>query len=46
MTVLALLAVAALIATIVSAMGKCPLWVPVMFLCIIVFIQNASGIHL
>lgn len=34
-TVFLILAVAAFIATIVSAIGKCPLWVPVVLLCVI-----------
>lgn len=35
MTVFLFLAVAAAICTVVSAMGKCPLWVGVMLLCLI-----------
>ncbi len=35
LTVLTILAVAAFICTIVSAIGKCPVWVPVMLLCVI-----------
>lgn len=34
MSVLLFLYVAAFVATIVSALGKCPLWVPVVLLCI------------
>jgi hypothetical protein len=46
MTVLALLAIVAFICTIVAALGKCPLWIPVILLCIIVLMQNAGVIHL
>lgn len=35
LTVFVILAIAAFIGTILAAMGKCPLWVPVMFLAII-----------
>lgn len=35
LTVLAILAIAAFIGAILSAMGRCPLWAPVMFLAII-----------
>jgi hypothetical protein len=35
LTVLAVLVVAAFICTIVSAIGKCPLWVAVVLLCIV-----------
>jgi hypothetical protein len=34
-TVFLLLAVAAFVCTIVSALGKCPLWVAVLLLCVI-----------
>lgn len=34
MSVLLLIFLAAFVATIVSALGKCPLWVPVVLLCI------------
>lgn len=39
LTVSVILVLAALIAAIVSAMGKCPLWVSVILLCIIVALQ-------
>lgn len=35
LTVFIVIAVAAFISTIVSAMGKCPIWVPVLLLCLI-----------
>lgn len=35
MTVILILVVAALISAIVSAIGKCPLWVSVILLCIV-----------
>ena len=35
LTVLLVLVLAAFIATFLSAIGKCPLWVGVVFLCII-----------
>ena len=35
LTVFLLLAIAAFIAAVVSAMGKCPLWVSVVLLCLI-----------
>jgi len=35
LTVMIILAVAAFVATVVSAMGKCPLWIAVTLLCII-----------
>jgi hypothetical protein len=38
-TVLFILVVGALIAAIVAAMGKCPLWVSVILLCIVAAIQ-------
>lgn len=34
-TVLIILAITAFICTIVSAIGKCPVWVPVLVLCVI-----------
>lgn len=34
-TVIALLAIAAFIGIIISALGRCPLWVPCLFLAII-----------
>ena len=33
-SVTGLLIIAAFIGTIISALGRCPLWVPVLFLCI------------
>lgn len=39
-TVLLLLALAALICTIASALGKCPVWVPVLFLCVYALLQQ------
>jgi hypothetical protein len=35
LTVFVILAVTAFIATVVAAMGKCPLWVAVVILCVI-----------
>lgn len=35
MSVLGLLILVAFILTIVSAIGKCPLWIPVVLLCIV-----------
>lgn len=35
MTIIAILILCALIATIISALGKCPLWVPVFILCFV-----------
>lgn len=35
LTVFLLLAVAAFACTVASALGKCPVWVPVLFLCVI-----------
>jgi hypothetical protein len=35
LTVFLILALAAFIGAVVSAMGKCPLWVPVVLLCVI-----------
>lgn len=40
LTVFLLLAVAAFIATIVSAIGKCPLWVAVVLLCVIELLRS------
>jgi hypothetical protein len=40
LTVLVLIAVCAFIATIISAMGKCPLWVPVILLCLWVLLKS------
>lgn len=39
-TVLLLLILAAFIVTIVAAMGKCPLWVAVLLLCVIELIRE------
>jgi len=35
LTVFLLLAIAAFICTVASALGKCPVWIPVLLLCII-----------
>lgn len=35
LTVFLLLALAAFVSVVVSIMGRCPLWVPVVFLCLI-----------
>ncbi len=46
-TVVVILAVAALIAAIVSAMGHCPIWVPVIFLAIVVLLVAVpAGVRL
>jgi len=39
LTVTLILVLGALIAAIASAMGKCPLWVSVILLCIVVALQ-------
>ncbi len=39
LTVIFVLVIAAFICTIVAAMGKCPLWVAVLLLCVIALIQ-------
>lgn len=39
LTVTFILIIGALIAAIVSAMGKCPLWVSVILLCIVMALQ-------
>jgi hypothetical protein len=39
MTVMMFLYLGAFIATLVSAIGKCPLWVPVVLLCIAGLLQ-------
>jgi len=39
LTVLVILAVAAFICTIISAIGKLPLWVAVLILCLIALLQ-------
>jgi len=38
-TVTLLLVVAAFFTTIVSIMGKCPLWLPVLILCLVALLQ-------
>jgi hypothetical protein len=38
-TVIGFLVIAAFIATIVSAIGKCPLWVAVLLLCVVELIR-------
>jgi hypothetical protein len=38
MSVSCILAFSALIAAIISAMGRCPLWVPVILLCIVALV--------
>ncbi len=35
LTVFLLLAIAAFVCTVLAAMGKCPIWVAVLFLCVI-----------
>lgn len=40
LTVMLILALAALVCAIASAMGKCPLWVSVILLCIIELLRN------
>lgn len=39
LTVLGVFAIAALITTIIHAIGKCPLWVAVLFLSVIACVQ-------
>jgi hypothetical protein len=39
LTVMLLLVVGALVAAIVAAMGKCPLWVSVILLCVAMAVQ-------
>jgi uncharacterized protein (DUF983 family) len=39
LTVIGFLVIAAFIATIVSALGKCPLWVSVLLLCVVELIR-------
>jgi hypothetical protein len=39
LTVLGLLILAAFICTIVSALGKCPVWVPVLLLCVVELVR-------
>ena len=40
LTVMLLLAIAAFVCAIVAAMGRCPLWVSVVILCIIELLRN------
>jgi hypothetical protein len=40
LTVLLVLALAALVTAIAEAMGKCPGWVPVIILCLIALVQS------
>jgi len=40
LTVLGVLAVAAFICAVVSALGKCPLWVAVILLCVIELMRS------
>ncbi len=40
MNVVLILAVSAFITTIVSAIGRCPVWVPVMLLCLLALLQS------
>lgn len=40
LTVLLLLAIAAFLCTLASALNKCPLWVPVLLLCIIEMLRQ------
>jgi len=42
-TVMVLMVLAAFITAIVAAMGKCPLWVSVILLCIIELIRVVPG---
>ena len=39
LTVIGFLVIAAFVATIVSALGKCPLWVAVLLLCVVELIR-------
>ena len=39
LTVIGFLVIAAFVATIVSAIGKCPLWVAVLLLCVVELIR-------
>jgi len=39
LTVIGILVVAAFICTIVSALGKCPLWVAVMLICVVELVR-------
>ena len=39
-TVIFILALAALVLTILSAIGKVQLWIPVLFLCVIELVRN------
>ena len=40
LTVILLLGLAAFVTTIASAMNKCPLWIPVILLCIIELLRE------
>lgn len=40
LTVFIILAVTAFIVTVISAMGKCPLWVAVIILCLIELLRS------
>lgn len=40
-TVCLLLAVSAFVCTNVSSIGKCPLWIPVLLLCVFALLQAA-----
>jgi hypothetical protein len=42
MTIALLLALCAFILTLVSALGKCPLWIPVLLLCILALLQSLT----
>lgn len=39
LTVLGFLIVSAFICTLVSAIGRCPLWVPTLLLCVVALLQ-------
>lgn len=40
LTVMLLLALSAFVCTIVAALGKCPLWIAVLLLCVIALLQS------
>jgi hypothetical protein len=40
LTVLLILAIAAFVCTIIAALGKCPIWIPVVLLCIIELLRQ------
>jgi len=46
LTVLGLLVLIAFILVIVSAIGKCPLWIPLLLVTIVMLIQYVPGINL